>query len=265
MFSAISQHDVHSCGGKSASPHGLKTAFPAVLMPWVPDSGCGKREDSTSQLPLAHQEKSGFCCKDGNVEKLLVVEEEGASARAKVPGDPAKGVQRRLLGKLGALHPLRVLVLAVLMAVFVVLTAALTAAVVVLSAGRAEERPAAVLGCPDDWVGHRRVCFYLSTAEGSWDWSQQQCSALGASLVVLRREWEMGFLSRLKGNDDYWLGLRRRGEGLRWVDGSSFNQTFPVHGEAECVYLNSHAVASSSCSQHRPYACSKPQAAMGQG
>ena len=48
-----------------------------------------------------------------------------------------------------------------------------------------------MLGCPDDWVGHRRVCFYLSTAEGSWDWSQQQCSALGASLVVLRREWEM--------------------------------------------------------------------------
>nr|XP_009935990.1 PREDICTED: uncharacterized protein LOC104332287 [Opisthocomus hoazin] len=103
-------------------------------MPWVPDSGCSKREDSTSQLPLAHQEKSGFCCKDGNVEKLLVVEEEGASARAKVPGDPAKGVQRRLL----------------------------------------------------------------------------------------------------------------------------------VHGEGECVYLNDHFVASSSCSQHRPYACSKPQAAMGQ-
>ncbi|KAM6107052.1 uncharacterized protein FYN12_014625 [Phoenicopterus ruber ruber] len=52
--------------------------------------------------------------------------------------------------------------------------------------------------------------------------------SLGASLAVLEREWEMEFLSHLKGNVDSWLGLRRQGERLEWVDGSSFNHTSPV-------------------------------------
>ncbi|NXA18260.1 CLC2B protein, partial [Ibidorhyncha struthersii] len=63
--------------------------------------------------------------------------------------------------------------------------------------------------CPEDWVGYRNVCYYLSRDEGNWKWSREQCSRRGASLVVLKREWEMEFLSRLKGNIDYWLGLQR--------------------------------------------------------
>ncbi|NWI35108.1 CLC2B protein, partial [Sula dactylatra] len=63
--------------------------------------------------------------------------------------------------------------------------------------------------CPDDWVGYQRVCYYLSPEEGSWKESQEKCSSLGASLAVLKRRWEMEFLLRLKGNDDYWIGLRR--------------------------------------------------------
>ncbi|NWS63048.1 CLC2B protein, partial [Chunga burmeisteri] len=63
--------------------------------------------------------------------------------------------------------------------------------------------------CPEDWVGHRNICYYLSEAEGSWSESQEQCSSLGASLAVLKREWEMEFLLRLRGNIDYWLGVRR--------------------------------------------------------
>ncbi|NXN43832.1 CLC2B protein, partial [Rhinoptilus africanus] len=63
--------------------------------------------------------------------------------------------------------------------------------------------------CPDEWIGYRNVCYYLSRAEGSWEWGQEQCSSRGASLAMPRREWEMEFLWRLKGNMDYWLGLRR--------------------------------------------------------
>ncbi|XP_009886642.1 PREDICTED: C-type lectin domain family 2 member B-like [Charadrius vociferus] len=109
----------------------------------------------------------------------------------------------------------------------VALIVALATAVGVLS-GRHEGDPAVptalVLACPEDWVGYRNVCYYLSRDEGSWDWSQEQCSLRGASLVVLKREWEMEFLSRVKGNIDYWLGLQGRGERLEWVDGSDFNQ-----------------------------------------
>ncbi|KAM6107058.1 LOW QUALITY PROTEIN: C-type lectin domain family 2 member B-like [Phoenicopterus ruber ruber] len=119
------------------------------------------------------------------------------------------------------LHPVPVPVLALLLAVIL----ALTVAVAVLSAGRCGESPAAVLACPEGWVGYRDVCYYLLREEGSWEWGQEQCSLLGASLAVLKREWEMEFLLRLKGNVDSWLGLRRQGKRLEWVDGSSFNHT----------------------------------------
>ncbi|NWU88210.1 CD69 protein, partial [Onychorhynchus coronatus] len=62
--------------------------------------------------------------------------------------------------------------------------------------------------CPEAWVGYRRVCYYLSRDEGTWEQAQHRCSELGASLAVLSDE-EMGFLFLLRGNVDYWLGLRR--------------------------------------------------------
>ncbi|NXL54741.1 CLC2B protein, partial [Podilymbus podiceps] len=114
--------------------------------------------------------------------------------------------------------------------------------------------------CPDGWVGYRGACYYLSSAEGSWEWSKEQCFSLGASLAVIKREWEMEFLSRLKGKGDYWLGLRRQGERLEWVDGSSSNFTIPGSSHRPCGYLSDHGVASSSCSQPLPYLCSKRQA-----
>ncbi|NWR81099.1 CLC2B protein, partial [Centropus unirufus] len=111
--------------------------------------------------------------------------------------------------------------------------------------------------CPYEWVGFRNSCYFFSREEGSWNWSQEQCSSCGASLAVLKEQWELEFLSRLKGTTDSWLGLRRRGEHLEWVDGNSFNRIFPVAGQEECLFLNNHGISSSSCSQLRPYLCSK--------
>ncbi|KAM7079734.1 C-type lectin domain family 2 member B-like [Ciconia maguari] len=211
---------------------------------------------------MGQEQRNGFCSSDGNVKKPLSPQDGGASPHPEVPGDTDKRMDRRLLGKVSMLHPAWALVLAVLVA----LVLALSVALAVVSAGRREGNAglpvAQVLACPDDWVGYRNVCYYLSREEGSWEWSQEQCSSHGASLAVLKRDWEKEFLLRLKGNIDYWLGLRRQGERLQWVDGSSFNDTFLVRGQGVCVYLNEHAVASSSCSQLRPYICSKPQVLM---
>ncbi|NXN94303.1 CLC2B protein, partial [Rhinopomastus cyanomelas] len=65
--------------------------------------------------------------------------------------------------------------------------------------------------CPHDWVGYRGVCYYLSSLkeEGSWELGRDRCSSLGASLAVLKEPWEIEFLSRLTGNIDYWVGMRR--------------------------------------------------------
>ncbi|XP_074020894.1 C-type lectin domain family 2 member B-like [Numenius arquata] len=200
-------------------------------------------------------ERNGFFSRNGNVEEPLSPPEGGASPHPEVPGAAGRRIHGRVLGKWHRLHPVWVLVL-------VALVLALAAAVAVLSAGRHGGDPAVpvapVLACPDGWVGYRNVCYYLSKDQGSWEWSQEQCSSRGASLAVLRREWEMEFLLRLKGNIDYWIGLRRRGEHLEWVDGSSFNQTIPVVGKEPCLFLNDHDLLSARCLQTRPYLCSKP-------
>ncbi|KAM6371190.1 C-type lectin domain family 2 member B-like [Pluvialis apricaria] len=204
------------------------------------------------------EERNGFCSNNGNTEAALCLQDGGGSPHPEVPGDTGTRTGGRVLGTWYTLHPVWVRVLAVLVA----LVLALVVAVCALSAGRRGGSPAVptavVLACPDDWVGYRNVCYYLSRDEGTWEWSRDQCSQRGASLVVLKREWEMDFLSRLKGNIDYWLGLQRRGERLEWVDDSNFNQTIPVKGQQPCVFLNDHDLWSSSCSQPRPYVCSKP-------
>ncbi|KAM6326035.1 C-type lectin domain family 2 member B-like isoform 5-T5 [Alca torda] len=214
-----------------------------------------------SQSAMGQGNKSSSS--DGNVEEPLSPRDGGKSPQAEMPQDTDDRPRRGLLGQWPTLPPVRVLVLAVLVA----LVLALAAAVAALSAGRHGGDPAVpaalVLACPDDWVGYRSVCYYLLRDEGSWEWSQEQCSSHGASLAMPRREGEMEFLWRLKGNMDYWLSLRRRGERLEWVDGSSFNQTIPVKGHEPSLFLNDHDLLSASCSQSRPYLCSKPQDLMG--
>ncbi|XP_065500353.1 C-type lectin domain family 2 member B-like isoform X3 [Caloenas nicobarica] len=129
-------------------------------------------------------------------------------------------------------------------------------------AGRDGGRAAAVLGCPDDWVGYRNVCYYLSSEEGSWERGRERCFLLGASLAVIKRDWEMEFLSRLRGNIDYWVGLRRQDGRLAWVDGSSFNDTITLKGEESCFWLNYPDLWSSNCFRTHHYLCSKAQALM---
>ncbi|NXP43342.1 CD69 protein, partial [Leiothrix lutea] len=66
-------------------------------------------------------------------------------------------------------------------------------------------------------------------------------------------------LFRLRGNVDYWLGLRRRGRRLQWGDGSDYSSWVPVLGDSECVGLSDHKLWSQSCSNELPYLCSKAQ------
>ncbi|KAM6038414.1 early activation antigen CD69-like isoform 5-T5 [Theristicus caerulescens] len=232
-------------------------------MPWAKIPACDKPRDSPFPCAMGEEEGNGLSSTDGNVKKPLCRLDVGTSPHPEVPGQQDSRTDGRLLGKRCAGHGVCALVLAVLVA----LVLALGAAVAVQSGrrgGNADLPAAAVPACPWDWVGYRNVCYYLSSEEGSWEWSQERCSSLGASLAVLKMGWEMDFLWRLKGNVDYWLGLRRWGERLEWVDGSSFNLTVHVWGREPCLYLNDHDLASSSCSQSRPYLCSKPQALMGQ-
>ncbi|KAL9847305.1 C-type lectin domain family 2 member D-like [Geothlypis trichas] len=117
-----------------------------------------------------------------------------------------------------------------------------------------------LLGCPTGWVGHKGVCYYFSRDSSTREQGQEQCSELNASLAIAKDEGAMDLLSRLCGNGDFWLGLRRRGERLHWGDGSSYSSRVPVLGNSHCVYLADETFRSGNCSNERPYVCSKAQA-----
>ncbi|KAM3666128.1 C-type lectin domain family 2 member B-like [Ammospiza maritima maritima] len=120
--------------------------------------------------------------------------------------------------------------------------------------------PLLVLGCPHGWVGYRGVCYYFSRDYSTWEQGQERCSELNASLAIAQDEEAMDLLFRLRGNGDFWLGLRRRGERLHWGDGSSYSSRVPVFGNSQCVYLSDEGFKSDNCSNSRPYLCSMAQA-----
>ncbi|XP_063020351.1 C-type lectin domain family 2 member H-like [Melospiza melodia melodia] len=162
-------------------------------------------------------------------------------------------------GKRFRCHPVGTAVLVLLL---LVLALALGAAVAVLAAPQVPVTPAtppSVLGCPFDWVGYKGFYYNLSRDYSTWEQAQERCSKLNASLAIVKDEEALELLFRLCGNGDFWLGLRRRGERLQWLDNSSYSFPDYVHGDSECVYLADKRLKTGNCSEKRPYVCSKPE------
>ncbi|XP_064285401.1 C-type lectin domain family 2 member D-related protein-like [Passer domesticus] len=213
---------------------------------------------ATCERAVREDVENGFCTRDGSVREPL--DPQGTSAT----GTEHKRDLRRLLGQWFRSHPVGT---ALLILLLLLLLLALGVALAVLAAAAAAAQvpvtpatPLLVLGCPRGWVGYNGVCYYLSRDYSSWEQAEERCSELGASLAILKDEEAMGLLFRLRGNGDYWLGLRRRGERLHWGDGSSYSSRVPVLGNSDCVYLAEDKFRSEFCSNERPYVCSKAQA-----
>ncbi|XP_032922632.1 C-type lectin domain family 2 member H-like [Catharus ustulatus] len=275
----------------AASKADLRKDFPAVLQCREQGADCSKQRDAGCEL-----EQSEFCSIHGPVKELLHLQEgpvagltqlpgtqEATCERAvsedvengisssegsvreplgpqgtSAPGHGHRSILRRLPAKGFSCHPVHILVLILLLSLLLALAVALA----VQSAPQVPVPPATPLlslGCPHGWVGYNGFCYYFSRDQGTWEQGQERCSELGASLAILKDE-EMDLFFRLRGNVDYWLGLRRRGEHLQWGDGSSFSSSVPVLGNSECVYLADHKFRSESCSNPQPYRCSKARA-----
>ncbi|XP_064285936.1 early activation antigen CD69-like isoform X2 [Passer domesticus] len=233
-------------GCKAAPEAELPKELSALLMSLEQDAECPMETDSGFG-----REGSEFCSIRGDLSEDL--DEESAT----------RNIHKRLLGEWFRSHPVGT---ALLILLLLVLLLALGAALAVLAAAAAAQVPVTpatpllVLGCPPGWVGYNGVCYYFSRDYSSWEQAEERCSELGASLAILKDEEEMGLLFRLRGNGDYWLGLRRRGERLHWGDGSSYSSRVPVLGNSDCVYLAEERFRSENCSKERPYVCSKAQA-----
>ncbi|XP_017665383.1 PREDICTED: early activation antigen CD69-like isoform X4 [Lepidothrix coronata] len=182
--------------------------FPGRSLCSAADPTAGPRlssrgEESAEAAPHGH----GICVPLPSADFPLDAPSNSAASQNMENGNNARGG----LGNRFVSHPR----LTHEMVLFLLLTLPLAVAVVVLGArcsGQVPVVPAAsqLLSCPWDWVGYRRICSCLSTDMGTWEQGQDWCSKLGASLAVLKNE-EMGLLFLLRGDINYWLGLRRRG------------------------------------------------------
>ncbi|XP_037997363.1 C-type lectin domain family 2 member D2-like [Motacilla alba alba] len=252
----LEESEFCSTPGVAKEPQHLQDG-PAAGVPLLPEAQEATRHkqgDAPCERAVREDVESGFCSRDGSVREPLAA--QGTSAT----GNKHKRDLRRFLGERLRRHPVGT---ALLILLLLLLLLALLVALAVLAAPQAPvtaATPQCVLGCPFDWIGHKGVCYYFSRDYGTWEQGQERCSKLNASLAIAKDEEAMDLLFRLRGNGDYWLGLRRRGQRLHWGDGSSYSSRVPVLGNSDCVYLADDKFRSEFCSNPRPYVCSKAQA-----
>ncbi|KFM13520.1 C-type lectin domain family 2 member E, partial [Aptenodytes forsteri] len=142
-----------------------------------------------------------------------------------------------------------------------VLFIALLVTAVTFAAQAFQPRPQPCFRCPFDWIGYRGKCYHFSEAEGNWTSSQDNCSALGASLAVLDSVEDLSFVMRYKGISEHWVGLSREDEEQpwKWVNRSRLSHPFWIRGDGLCAYLNDNGLSSSRCSTERSWVCNKPE------
>ncbi|XP_067319476.1 C-type lectin domain family 2 member B-like [Anolis sagrei] len=114
-----------------------------------------------------------------------------------------------------------------------------------------------VLACPSGWIGYEGKCYYFSGSETTWNLSQSNCSASGASLVTIEDQKEMDFIMQVKRPTDYWIGLKREKEGQpwKWANGTLFNNWFDIGADGPCAYLNDEKASSTLCWITRNWIC----------
>uniref|UniRef100_A0A2K6DYL2 C-type lectin domain-containing protein n=1 Tax=Macaca nemestrina TaxID=9545 RepID=A0A2K6DYL2_MACNE len=81
--------------------------------------------------------------------------------------------------------------------------------------------------CPTPWTSFQSSCYFISTVMQSWTKSQNNCSVMGADLVVINTKEEQDFITQnLKINSAYFLGLSdpKGWRHWQWVDQTPYNK-----------------------------------------
>ncbi|XP_058849507.1 C-type lectin domain family 4 member E-like isoform X2 [Acipenser ruthenus] len=93
-----------------------------------------------------------------------------------------------------------------------------------LKEGTSKER----VCCPEKWIQTNGKCYYFSTDTMDWQSSRDNCTSMGADLVIIESEAEQRFLlneAKAHPGSRYWIGLTDAvTEGVwLWVDGTLLN------------------------------------------
>ncbi|XP_029297491.1 CD209 antigen-like [Cottoperca gobio] len=81
--------------------------------------------------------------------------------------------------------------------------------------------------CQTGWRKFNDSCYIVSTVKKNWKSSRDDCSAVGADLVVINSLIEQEFVNGLIDSFKYaWIGLSLKEGTWRWVDGTPVTSTY---------------------------------------
>ncbi|XP_078511788.1 C-type lectin domain family 2 member L-like [Lissotriton helveticus] len=128
----------------------------------------------------------------------------------------------------------------------------------------AAKEPPKLEPCPYDWMYYRRTCYYFSDFESDWNSSQAFCSALGASLALIRNHEQLDFLSHRMWFNPPWIGLHRSEGEMQWVNRIPLNTNkFTLQDSGDCAYVNASTIYLSECGSSRSFVCTMGRSHLG--
>ncbi|XP_075698464.1 killer cell lectin-like receptor subfamily B member 1B allele A [Rhinoderma darwinii] len=86
---------------------------------------------------------------------------------------------------------------------------------------------------------------------------------MGADLLVIKDQEQQEFILRTirqRGDDTYWIGLQRDGDGWRWVDGEHYNSSLfqiKTRSLGRCVSMSRSGYYQTSCNSTNRWICLK--------
>ncbi|XP_025067250.1 C-type lectin domain family 2 member L-like isoform X2 [Alligator sinensis] len=187
--------------------------------------------------------------------------EAGALQSCELLPRPCGGGAARggLCSSLGLWKGLTLLLLAAVLVLVLVLALALAQRGAVTETAAATVMTERCRPCPEDWIWYRNQCYYFSKEMQNWNSSWKFCWSHNATLAMIKEKSALDTIYSNKGEENYWIGLRKEPEGWRWVDGSPFiNDTISLEKEGQnmaCAYLNMLGLAAIDCMSLRPWIC----------
>ncbi|XP_010286343.1 PREDICTED: C-type lectin domain family 2 member L-like, partial [Phaethon lepturus] len=110
--------------------------------------------------------------------------------------------------------------------------------------------------CPNEWIGYKKKCYFISEEEKNWTSSRTFCAKNASLLAIFETLEEMHSLAKRLKIDDSWIGLRKKGERFYWENGIALKvDVFQIRNHSECAYLDAFAISTSACSLPRCWIC----------
>ncbi|XP_054243069.1 killer cell lectin-like receptor subfamily B member 1B allele A [Indicator indicator] len=111
-----------------------------------------------------------------------------------------------------------------------------------------------LISCPKNWERNGKKCYFFhkTSKRNGWNVSHEECTKMGANLVVIENKEELDYLALRSECCYYLLGLRysESEEKWKWINGVEHStDMFEIKGEPDyfCAVIRKHQVERASC------------------